>query len=149
MAKKVEPDKVKPNKKVKSTKAVVQKLTPKKRAMIEALEKSLGVVTTAAKKVDISRQTHYNWMAEDELYNTEASDLVEVKLDFMESALHRAIKEGNVAALIFALKTVGRSRGYTEKSSVDVTTNGENINAPVLITMSEAKKRLEDLDGEI
>jgi len=31
----------------------------------------------------------------------------------------------------------------------DITTQGEKVNAPVLITMSEAKKRLEDLDGEI
>ena len=36
-----------------------------KRAMIEALEKALGVVTTACKSVGISRSTHYSWMESD------------------------------------------------------------------------------------
>ena len=34
----------------------------KKAAMLEALEKSLGIVSTACKMVDISRQTHYAWL---------------------------------------------------------------------------------------
>ncbi|MCC6448747.1 MAG: hypothetical protein IT215_08705, partial [Chitinophagaceae bacterium] len=36
-----------------------------KKAMIEALEKSLGVVTTAAKAVGIDRSTHYDWYNND------------------------------------------------------------------------------------
>ena len=35
--------------------------------MIEALEKSLGIVSTAAVKMaGISRGTHYNWLKEDD-----------------------------------------------------------------------------------
>ena len=33
-----------------------------KKAMLEALEKSLGIVTTAAKSVGITRKTHYDWL---------------------------------------------------------------------------------------
>ena len=33
----------------------------RKRSMLNALEKSLGVVTTAAKSAGIDRQTHYNY----------------------------------------------------------------------------------------
>ena len=33
-----------------------------KKAMLEALEKSLGVVTSACKSVGIGRTTHYLWM---------------------------------------------------------------------------------------
>ena len=33
-----------------------------KKAILEALEKSLGVVTTACKKVGIGRTTFYEWM---------------------------------------------------------------------------------------
>ena len=36
-----------------------------KKAIIEALEKSLGVVTTACKKVGIGRTQFYNWLKED------------------------------------------------------------------------------------
>jgi transcriptional regulator of acetoin/glycerol metabolism len=36
-----------------------------KKAMLDALEKTLGVVTSACKSVDIARQTHYRWLQED------------------------------------------------------------------------------------
>jgi transcriptional regulator of acetoin/glycerol metabolism len=42
-----------------------------KKAMIAALEKSLGIVTTACKTVGIDRGSHYNWMREDEEYQAQ------------------------------------------------------------------------------
>jgi hypothetical protein len=61
----------------------------KKKAMIEALEMSLGVVTTACKQVGISRDTHYRWLTEDESYKTEVESIGDMALDFAESNLHR------------------------------------------------------------
>ena len=46
-----------------------------KKAMLEALEKSLGVVSTAAKIVGINRSTHYDWLANDEEYAQAVSDI--------------------------------------------------------------------------
>ena len=40
----------------------------RKRDMLEALGKSLGIVSTACIKVGIARQTHYRWLKEDEEY---------------------------------------------------------------------------------
>lgn len=40
----------------------LDKTDTKKGLMLEALEKSLGIVSTACKMVDISRQTHYAWL---------------------------------------------------------------------------------------
>ena len=60
-----------------------------KKAMLEALEKSLGVVTSACKAVEISRETHYRWMREDENYKQAVDDLANVALDFAESQLHK------------------------------------------------------------
>ena len=37
-------------------------------------------------------------------------------LDFVESKLMKAIDDGNVTAMIFFLKTRGKSRGYSERS---------------------------------
>ena len=37
-----------------------------KKAMLDALEKSLGVVTTACKSVGVGRTTFYLWMNEDD-----------------------------------------------------------------------------------
>ena len=39
-----------------------------KRMMISALEKTLGVVTSACKIVGIARSTHYNWYDNDRDY---------------------------------------------------------------------------------
>jgi hypothetical protein len=50
-----------------------------KKAMLEALEKSLGVVTAACKAVDISRETHYRWMREDAEYKAAVEELSDVE----------------------------------------------------------------------
>ena len=89
-----------------------------KKAMLEALEKSLGVVTSACKSVGISRETHYRWMREDSNYKDSVDDLANVALDFAESQLHQQIKGGNPTAAIFYLKTKGKNRGYVERQEI-------------------------------
>ena len=89
-----------------------------KRAMIEALEKSLGVVTTACKTVGIARQTHYEWYREDEQYKAAVDSIGDIALDFAESQLHKQIGSGEVAATIFYLKTKGKRRGYIERQEI-------------------------------
>lgn len=87
--------------------------------MIEALEKSLGVVTTACKQVGIARKTHYEWLKEDEEYRQAVEDVADVALDFAESQLHKQIQNGEVSSTIFYLKTKGKRRGYIEKTEID------------------------------
>lgn len=94
-----------------------------KKAMIDALKKSLGVVSGACDQVGISRDTHYRWMREDEEYNKKVQELSDVALDFVETSLHRQIQNGSTAATIFYLKCKGRNRGYIEKQDYDITTN--------------------------
>jgi hypothetical protein len=91
-----------------------------KKAMIEALEKSLCVVTTACKQVGIDRQTHYNWLKRDKKYAEAVENLQDITLDFAESQLHKQIKEGNTTATIFLLKTKGKKRGYIERSELQI-----------------------------
>ena len=93
-----------------------------KKAMLEALEKSLGIVTSACKSVDISRETHYRWLREDADYKAAVDSLTDVALDFAESQLHKQIKDGNSTATIFFLKTKGKKRGYVERQELDVST---------------------------
>jgi hypothetical protein len=87
--------------------------------MIEALEKSLGVVTSACKQVGIARQTHYEWYSEDADYKAAVDSIADVAIDFAESQLHKQIKEGNSTATIFFLKTKGKKRGYVERQEID------------------------------
>ena len=113
-----------------------QKTTLLKKKMIEALEKSLGVVTTAAKNVGIDRTTHYRWMEEDEEYKEKANDLSEVAIDFVESQLHKQIKEGSTSGAIFYLKTKGKNRGYIETTEQRVKIDTE---PPLFPDTSEEK----------
>ena len=91
-----------------------------KKAMIAALEQSLGVVTTAAKIAGIDRSTHYEWLKTDEDYKQKVNDLENVTLDFAESQLHKQVKEGNTTATIFLLKTKGKKRGYIERQEIQM-----------------------------
>lgn len=90
-----------------------------KKAMIEALEKSLGVVTTAAKSAGIDRNTHYRWLKDDEEYKQAVENLKDLSIDFAESQLFKQIKEGNTTATIFYLKTQAKHRGYIERQEIE------------------------------
>lgn len=87
----------------------------KKQDMLVALEKTLGVVTSAARQVGIERTTHYYWMREDEDYKRAVESIDDVALDFAESKLHSLIQNDDTAATIFYLKTKGKKRGYIER----------------------------------
>jgi len=89
-----------------------------KKAMLAALEKSLGVVTTAANNVGITRKTHYDWLRNDEQYAQQVQALEDMVLDFAESQLHKQVNEGNTTATIFLLKTKGKKRGYVERQEI-------------------------------
>ena len=89
-----------------------------KKAMIDALEKSLGIVTTACKNVGIGRTTFYEWMKDDKQFEKEVNEIQNIALDFAESQLHKQIGEGSTAATIFYLKTKGKKRGYIERQEI-------------------------------
>ncbi len=91
-----------------------------KKAMLEALEKSLGIVTTAARTVGINRSTHYDWLEKDEDYKKSVEDIAEMTIDFAESQLHKQIKDGVQSSTIFYLKTKGKKRGYVEAQEFKV-----------------------------
>jgi len=95
-----------------------------KKAILEALEQSLGVVTSACKKVGIGRTTFYGWLADDKEFANQVKDIENVALDFAESQLHKQIKDGNPSSTIFYLKTKGKRRGYVERFE-NINTNTE------------------------
>jgi len=95
----------------------------KKNAMIQALEKSLGIVTTACKEVGIDRWTHYDWLKNDEDYKRRVDSIEDIAIEFAESALYKNIQNGDTTATIFFLKTKGRKKGYAERQEIDLHNN--------------------------
>jgi hypothetical protein len=87
-----------------------------KKALVEALEQSLGVVTTACKRVGINRTTFYKYYKQDKAFRDAVDDIGEVAIDFVESQLFKQIKSGNTASIIFYLKTKAKNRGYVENN---------------------------------
>ena len=115
----------------------IQNSTLKKNAMLEALKKSLGIVTKAVEMVGIDRQTHYNWLKDDADYKAKVEALDDVVLDFAESKLHQSINNGSDTATIFFLKTKGKKRGYIEKQEIINT----NLNTDLTELVSDEEKQ--------
>jgi hypothetical protein len=92
----------------------------RKKDLLDALERSLGIVSTACEKVGVDRKTHYNWLKDDAEYKEAVRAIEERTIDFAESHLHALIKDKNPAATIFFLKTKGKNRGYVERQEIEV-----------------------------
>lgn len=90
----------------------------KKRQLLEALKKSLGVVSSACAAVGVNRSTYYDYLNNDPDFRAEVEDLKNVALDFAETSLLKQIQDGNTSATIFYLKTQGKERGYVERQEV-------------------------------
>ena len=108
-----------------------------KKGLLDALEKSLGVVTTACKQVGIGRTTFYNYYNEDIDFAKKVDDIENVALDFAESQLHKQIQEGSTAATMILLKTRGKKRGYVERQEI---TGAEGVPTDVKIEILDANK---------
>lgn len=87
----------------------------KKKAMLKALEKNMGIVSAACQETNISRSSHYKWINEDEEYKIEVKELQNFCLDFVESKLFKRIKDEDTTSILFYLKTKGKSRGYGQQ----------------------------------
>lgn len=104
-----------------------KKITPKinkiqqhKKALIEALTQSLGIVTTACKTVGLDRTTFYKYYENDPEFRKSVDDIGNIAIDFVESQNYKLIKEGNPTSIIFYLKTKGRERGYSETIKTEI-----------------------------
>mgnify|MGYP003134154309 CR=1 FL=1 len=73
-----------------------------KKKLLEALEKSLGIVTTACKIAGLHRCTYYEYYNTDEEFKKACDDMSNIVLDFAESQLHKQIKDGNPSSTIKA-----------------------------------------------
>jgi hypothetical protein len=101
----------------------IKELDLRQLAMVEALEKHLGIVTTACRQVDIARTTHYEWLKTNKAYRKLCNDIDNVALDFAESCLHKQIAKGNPLSTIFYLKCKAKKRGYIEQSTIEIKGN--------------------------
>ena len=96
-----------------------------KAKLLEALERSLGIVTPACKEVGISRNTFYLYYKEDEVFRASVDDINNITLDFAENQLLKKIKEGSERSILFYMKYRGKKRGYSD--TLDITSDGKSL----------------------
>lgn len=105
----------------------------KKRARVasvriaEALRKSGGVVSHAAEALGVGRSTLTRRLEAERGLRDVREDVKAETLDLAESTLVKAIKAGNLQAVIFYLRTQGRERGYVERSELGGTPDAPPI----------------------
>jgi len=116
----------------------------KKEQLLEALTKSLGIVSTACLSVGVSRTTYYKYYNEDKDFKTLVDDISDVAIDFAESKLFDLMREGHPTAIIFYLKTKGKKRGYVEKQELDLGNNfPTNITVEFVSPDGQVRKMLD------
>ena len=99
----------------------------KKETLLQALESSLGIVSTACNRTGISRSSFYKWYKEDEEFRKKVDEIDNLKLDFVESKLFKNIENEKEKSIIFYLQHKGHKRGYIQRQNINLTSNEEDI----------------------
>lgn len=86
--------------------------------VITALEQSAGIISAAAIKLGVSRVTVQNYINDDAVIAACLKNIRESNLDLAETKLLTNLRDGNMTAIIFYLKTQGKERGYIEGREV-------------------------------
>jgi hypothetical protein len=129
----------------------VEKTADKKARFPEVLKDCLGIISTACQKLRMSRQLYYNWYNSDPEFKAACEEASEEVLDLGESVLHQLVKEKNVVATIFLLKTLGKKRGYVERLETTGKDGGAikneiELSGAALETFERARARARERD---
>lgn len=88
----------------------------------DALRKAAGNQSAAAKMLKTNRSTIHGYVERYPQLRQVIAEAKEETLDLAEDQLIQKIRQGNMAAIIFFLKTQGKSRGFVEKGEVKIET---------------------------
>jgi hypothetical protein len=108
---------------------------PSNEKILEVVRKKKGRLTIAAKALNVSIRTIYDWFADENLKKA-LQEIKDEELDFAEDQLHLLMKgipevdeQGRLvdwkvrpdnASIMFYLKTQGKNRGYLEKTEMTI-----------------------------
>ncbi len=99
-------------------------MKPRRRISSIEIERALraadGIVVLTAKKLGVDPSTIRRRLRAEPKLREVRDELVESFVDLAETQLRRLVKKGNLGAVIFTLRTLGRSRGYVERQEVDM-----------------------------
>ncbi len=88
--------------------------------MADALTQAKGFVSVVARNLQCSDNTVRNYIAKFAVCKQACVDAREAMIDIAEGRLYQNVNSGDNTAIIFFLKTQGRSRGYIERYETEV-----------------------------
>lgn len=100
-------------------------MAPRKKKMVEAMAKHLGIVTSACQEVGLNRDTYYQWLKNDKDFAEAIIALEGRKEDVIEKAFLSLVIDRNPQAVIHAVKTKLKYRGYGDEIKNEVHHSGE------------------------
>jgi hypothetical protein len=90
---------------------------PERSVIEQAIVKAFGNLSAASKSLGVDRVSLYKWIEQDGLEQAVIEGR-NSRLDFVEGKLDQKIDGGDTTAIIFFLKTQGKSRGYVERQEI-------------------------------
>lgn len=104
--------------------------------VIAALRAARGLASVAARTLGCSRQTVQNYIERHPTVRAAQHDAREEIIDLAEGRFYEAINRGESWAVMAALRTIGKDRGYTERTE----TTGKD-GGPVVIRVEYGRNR--------
>lgn len=89
-----------------------------KKAIIEAIKDSGGIMSTIARRLGVTWHTADTWVKQYDETKQALQDEREAILDLAESTLFKNIKDGNSQDAKWLLSTMGKNRGYNERQEI-------------------------------
>lgn len=120
----------------------------KKLELIKHLEDTKGTIATACIKADVSRKLFYKYYNSDEYFRERVTEVKEQAIDIVEAKLMERIDNGDTTAIIFFLKTRGRKRGYSERTTTEISLHDIDITKLTQRLQQELIKANQILTGE-
>jgi len=121
----------------------------KKRQEFLEKYKQLWTITGTARAININPDTVYNWIEKDREFKKQIEKTEKELFDYVKSKLLLAIKEGNLTAIIFFLKTRHPEFQQSQQQTNMMFAQQNILNNQINIKPGTAKKLLEILEEEI
>lgn len=113
--------------------------------MLLCLLKAGGNISKAAQISGTTRWLYYDRAKRIDGFDRMMQDIRETKIDIAEDKLWEHIEMGNPHAIMFYLKTIGKGRGYTTSTDVNINSNNE---IKIDVNFVDMKNKLKELIDE-
>lgn len=107
-----------------------------------SLEGSAGIITTIARKLGVSRLTLYTYIEKNSWTKELLQHEREKIIDLAENKLFKQIEKSEPWAVKYVLSTLGKNRGFTEKSELPAITIQNTQVMESTTTIADSIRRL-------